>query len=306
MPQPSKSLNSPGIVYDLPGNSSENDTSSYEKNVDEPELKHNAPEKKYKKNEISDSMQTLVFEIENEALSEASISSLEELRHIASEEAKHLNSDNGEEYEEKIFQPPNSPKKNSIDILKEMANLEAMKLKRENMQAYYRRSPIPQMKREYKLSRTYPQIKDDDDYYGSEERSLINPTSIAKRPRKKKPASKSENIANIIERDSSISQIDEDFGENENNLKSFNDFDDSIFQFDEETKKYFCPKPGCDKAFPSLSRIKRHYIIHTDIKPFRCENPGCNKRFSRKDNMLQHFRVHCPYTTNNLARKKHG
>lgn len=78
-------------------------------------------------------------------------------------------------------------------------------------------------------------------------------------------------------------------------FKSFNDFDEGIFKFDMKEKHFSCPWEGCDKKFPSLSRIKRHYIIHTDIKPFKCLNPGCNRRFSRKDNMLQHYRVHCPY-----------
>lgn len=80
-------------------------------------------------------------------------------------------------------------------------------------------------------------------------------------------------------------------------FKSFNDFDEEIFKFDLDCKMYICPWNGCDKTFPSLSRIKRHYIIHTDIKPFKCLNPGCDRRFSRKDNMLQHYRVHCPFAS---------
>lgn len=81
----------------------------------------------------------------------------------------------------------------------------------------------------------------------------------------------------------------------QSSFKSFNDFDEDIFKFDLNNKMYTCPWDGCDKTFPSLSRIKRHYIIHTDIKPFKCQNPGCDRRFSRKDNMLQHYRVHCPF-----------
>jgi len=85
--------------------------------------------------------------------------------------------------------------------------------------------------------------------------------------------------------------------EDQANFKSFNDFDEDIFKLDMESKLYICPWNGCDKSFPSLSRIKRHYIIHTDIKPFKCLNQGCNRRFSRKDNMLQHYRVHCPFAS---------
>lgn len=80
------------------------------------------------------------------------------------------------------------------------------------------------------------------------------------------------------------------------NVKSFNDFSESIFLLDPQKNTYMCPVQGCNKEFPSLSRIKRHYIIHTDIKPFKCKNKECNRRFSRKDNMLQHYRMHCPYT----------
>lgn len=79
------------------------------------------------------------------------------------------------------------------------------------------------------------------------------------------------------------------------NLKSFNDINDAIFLVNASTKTYKCPWDSCEKVFPSLSRVKRHYIIHTDFKPFKCLNLGCNRDFSRKDNMLQHCRVHCPF-----------
>ena len=75
----------------------------------------------------------------------------------------------------------------------------------------------------------------------------------------------------------------------DNEVKSFNDFDEGIFVFNPSTRRYMCPDQSCGKEFPSLSRIKRHFIIHTDIKPFKCQNKECNRRFSRKDNMLQHF-----------------
>ena len=74
-----------------------------------------------------------------------------------------------------------------------------------------------------------------------------------------------------------------------------NDFDETIFNYNSDTKLFYCPWEGCGKSFPSLSRIKRHYIIHTKLKPFKCLNKGCIRRFSRKDNMLQHYRVHCPF-----------
>lgn len=78
-------------------------------------------------------------------------------------------------------------------------------------------------------------------------------------------------------------------------IESFADFADSMFTFytKGKTKVFECPKPGCFTELPSLSRIKRHYLIHTNLKPFKCPNPTCGKWFSRKDNMTQHFKTHC-------------
>lgn len=70
---------------------------------------------------------------------------------------------------------------------------------------------------------------------------------------------------------------------------------DDIFEIriENNIKMYYCPKRNCNKGFPSLSRVRRHYIVHTGHKPYKCLNPDCKKKFSRKDNMLQHFRNHC-------------
>lgn len=71
--------------------------------------------------------------------------------------------------------------------------------------------------------------------------------------------------------------------------------DDDMFLtvIENDTKMYICPHTSCNKKFPSLSRVKRHYIVHTGQKPYKCLNKNCRKSFSRKDNMLQHFRNHC-------------
>ncbi|KAG0418973.1 Zinc finger C2H2 protein, partial [Dictyocoela roeselum] len=63
-------------------------------------------------------------------------------------------------------------------------------------------------------------------------------------------------------------------------------------------KIYFCPFERCNRNFPSKSRIKRHFVVHTDDKPYKCLNPYCQKAFSRKDNMIQHYKSHC------IGRKK--
>lgn len=68
-----------------------------------------------------------------------------------------------------------------------------------------------------------------------------------------------------------------------------------IFQtiIENNEKFYICADADCNKKFPSLSRVRRHYIVHTGAKPYKCLNSECRKTFSRKDNMLQHYRNHC-------------
>lgn len=61
-------------------------------------------------------------------------------------------------------------------------------------------------------------------------------------------------------------------------------------------KMYKCTFSGCTKEFPSLSRMRRHYIIHTGAKPFKCLSSKCHKSFSRRDNMIQHYKGHCSHS----------
>lgn len=79
-------------------------------------------------------------------------------------------------------------------------------------------------------------------------------------------------------------------------ITSFNDLPDDLFTYDEKKHLFPCPVDGCTAEFPSLSRIKRHYHIHTGIKKFKCKNKECDRTFNRKDNMMQHYRSHCSYT----------
>ncbi|KAF7701693.1 Zinc finger C2H2 protein [Cucumispora dikerogammari] len=58
-------------------------------------------------------------------------------------------------------------------------------------------------------------------------------------------------------------------------------------------KLFFCKAENCPVSFPTLSRIARHYIIHTGIKPYLCLRKACGRSFSRKDNMMQHYRNFC-------------
>lgn len=41
----------------------------------------------------------------------------------------------------------------------------------------------------------------------------------------------------------------------------------------------------CEKSFVENSKLKRHYLVHTGLKPFRCYFPGCQKQFSLSYNL---------------------
>jgi len=90
----------------------------------------------------------------------------------------------------------------------------------------------------------------------------------------------------------------ETLGSTDDKIECFADFETSMFAYKARNgiKMYICPYEGCTMELPTVSRIKRHYIVHTRLRPFKCLNRDCNKRFSRKDNMLQHYKVHCSYT----------
>lgn len=68
--------------------------------------------------------------------------------------------------------------------------------------------------------------------------------------------------------------------------------DPVVIQPKSATQHHICKFPGCNKSFPSRSRLTRHEIVHQGLKNFQCLFPNCPKRFSRKDNMLQHYRSH--------------
>ena len=49
-------------------------------------------------------------------------------------------------------------------------------------------------------------------------------------------------------------------------------------------KKYYCDQ--CEKHFQESSSVKRHMLVHSNVKPFTCEQ--CRKSFSQKCHLKKH------------------
>uniref|UniRef100_A0A3B3DIS9 C2H2-type domain-containing protein n=1 Tax=Oryzias melastigma TaxID=30732 RepID=A0A3B3DIS9_ORYME len=58
--------------------------------------------------------------------------------------------------------------------------------------------------------------------------------------------------------------------------------------FEPEKQEYKCET--CGKVFQFRSRLLRHMIIHTGVKPFSCH--VCGKRFNQKSILIVHQRIH--------------
>lgn len=52
---------------------------------------------------------------------------------------------------------------------------------------------------------------------------------------------------------------------------------------------YRCEMQDCNKTFTQICNVKRHLLIHLEIKEFKCGN--CEKTFSQKANMQRHERT---------------
>lgn len=182
-------------------------------------------------------------------------------------------------------------KKTALDYLSEIAEQENERINKKNYEKNSFSSDniyVEQLKelrrRRRDRRRNLDRLESDLDYSNHE---LMYNTSPAVFNRKRREHRKKAPRKSIVLIDSLSNE--------EEAIESFADFPDSMFasKTKNNTRVFCCANKECEVELPSLSRIKRHYLVHTSLKPFKCLNQKCDKRFSRKDNMLQHFRTHC-------------
>lgn len=53
-------------------------------------------------------------------------------------------------------------------------------------------------------------------------------------------------------------------------------------------KRYVCSYKGCGKKFIKKSKLTRHYVTHTNVRPYVCNYSECGKRYKDKDALKRH------------------
>ncbi|RVD91221.1 hypothetical protein TUBRATIS_23350 [Tubulinosema ratisbonensis] len=285
-------------------NISENNS---DKEDSEKALKNTPPERKEEASDINSESCNINIDFSESYEEEKSQENMEKLRNLDDELDRKTSITEEPQYQNKERVVPGLKKTiTPLDILATIAEMESERLKRkesENKQVFKRRpgrpKSVPLELQEY--SRTDPQPINI-----TQEQYLQNPYYYKKlkiRPYESKDG-EPQKITIHRRKDSEISKDNNERSESSMDkftdayiIKKYGDIPESTFStgWKDGMFVYFCPEEGCNKYFPSTSRAKRHYIIHTEAKPYKCPNPGCDKRFSRKDNMNQHCRMHCKF-----------
>jgi hypothetical protein len=53
---------------------------------------------------------------------------------------------------------------------------------------------------------------------------------------------------------------------------------------------YICSFPECHKLYEKVSRLHKHEMTHSKIKPFPCTWPGCEWKFMQASELKGHYR----------------
>ena len=51
---------------------------------------------------------------------------------------------------------------------------------------------------------------------------------------------------------------------------------------------WMCPEKGCVRHFPKLSKLKLHIFSHRNVRPYKCDKPGCEWAFHTASKLKRH------------------
>src|SRR5688500_11166738 len=55
---------------------------------------------------------------------------------------------------------------------------------------------------------------------------------------------------------------------------------------------YLCSQIDCKATFPSLRRLKKHQVFHSDVRPFICDRADCLMSFKARHHLKRHEKTH--------------